>query len=72
MRKDPSEASAPQRPGRRAPAANVDPELLEMERRQRIMEEELNRLFSNKNKAGNTLPEEDAPPEKSPDIADPE
>ncbi|MBQ6270438.1 MAG: hypothetical protein IJK65_01880 [Clostridiales bacterium] len=72
MRKDPSEAPAPQRPGRRAPAANVDPELLEMERRQRIMEEELNRLFSNKNKAGNTLPEEDAPPEKSPDIADPE
>ena len=48
----PSQApvQAPRRPARQATAASVDPELAEMERRQKIMEQELNQLFSNKNK----------------------
>ncbi|MBR4818981.1 MAG: hypothetical protein IKZ74_02885 [Clostridiales bacterium] len=67
----PSDSPAPQRPGRRAMAPNTDPELLEMERRQKIMEQEMNRLFSDKNKAGNILPTEEVPPETNPDIPDP-
>ena len=46
----PADSPAPQRPGRRAAAPNSDPALAEMERRQKIMEQELNQLFSNKNK----------------------
>ena len=67
-----SSPSAPQRPEISASAANFDPELLEIERRQKIMEEEMDRLFSNKKNVENTLPTEDAPPENSPGIADPQ
>ena len=53
-----SDSPAPQRPGRRAMATNTDPELAEMERRQKIMEQEMNQLFSNKNKMKTDIPPE--------------
>ena len=53
-----SDSPAPQRPGRRAMATNTDPALAEMERRQKIMEQEMNQLFSNKNKMKTDLPNE--------------
>ena len=55
-----SDSPAPQRPGRRAMASNTDPELAEMERRQKIMEQEMNQLFSNKNKLKTDISPESA------------
>lgn len=53
-----AKAAAPvQKAGRQATATPKDPELVEMERRQRIMEQEMNQLFANKNK----LPGEEPP-----------
>ena len=52
-----AQAAAAQKAARQTAAAPKDPELLEMERRQRIMEQEMNQLFANKNKPfGDDLP----------------
>lgn len=45
-----AQAAAAQKAARQQAVAPKDPELLEMERRQRIMEQEMNQLFANKNK----------------------